>query len=295
MIYFVIVNYYSSDFIASLIRSIQASRGVNYTILIINNSPDDDSIHHLEGDNIHILEAGSNLGFGQACNLGLNWIYTQDTQAIVWIINPDAYLLPDALERVPIFFAANTEVSIVGTIVYTPTGEVWFAGGELSSKNGEIRAKTIYNNKSELPYLESTWVSGCSLLINLKKFHNCPQFDSDYFLYYEDFDFCRRYASQGHLIAIAHKIGVVHHPSSITSRNLLVKFKHSTYSYLLAVERYAKKKFLILRLTRLVFHAIILIPVKPQVAFGKLHGILLYLSRVLIISQKPGFSKKPGF
>ncbi|MCL1469741.1 glycosyltransferase family 2 protein [Argonema antarcticum] len=295
MIYFVIVNYYSSDFIASLIRSIQASRGVNYTILIINNSPDDDSIHHLEGDDIHILEAGSNLGFGQACNLGLNWIYPQDTQAIVWIINPDAYLLADALEKIQTFFAANTELSIVGTIVYTPTGEVWFAGGEFSSENGEIRAKTIYNNKSELPYLETTWVSGCSLLINLKKFHNCPQFDSDYFLYYEDFDFCRRYASQGHLIAIAHKIGVVHHPSSITSRNLLVKFKHSTYSYLLAVERYAKKKFLILRLTRLVFHAIILIPVKPQVAFGKLHGILLYLRRVLRISQKPGFSKKPGF
>jgi len=34
--------------------------------------------------------SGSNLGFGSGCNLGL-LIYAQDTQAIVWLINPDAY------------------------------------------------------------------------------------------------------------------------------------------------------------------------------------------------------------
>ncbi len=294
MIYFVIVNYYSSDFIASLIRSIQASKGVPYTIIIINNSPDDVSIHHLEGDDILILEAGSNLGFGQACNLGLNWIYTQDTQAIVWIINPDTYLLPDVLEKVPTFFASHPELSIVGTIVYTPTGEIWFAGGEFIPEKGEIRAKKIYSNSGS-SYLETPWISGCSLLINFKKFDICPQFDRDYFLYYEDFDFCRRYASLGHLIVITHQMGVVHEVSAITSKNLAAKFKYSTYSYLLTIERYSSKIILTVRFTRLFLNAIYLITVKPQVAFGKLHGVWLYLRRVLRISQKPGFSKKPGF
>lgn len=279
MIYFVTVNYYSSDFIADLITSIEAS-SVSYKIIIVNNSPDDD-IHNLERDNILILEAGSNLGFGQGCNIGLNWIHTQDTQAIVWIINPDTYLLPEALEKVPGFFAAHPELSIVGTIVYTPTGQIWSAGGDFIPETGEIISKTIYNRDSNLEYLESNWVSGCSMLVNLKKFQYCPHFDPDYFLYYEDFDFCRRYTELGHLIAIAHQIGVVHQPSAITSKNPAVKFKHSTYSYLLTLERYAKKKFLILRLTRLVFHAIILIPIKPQVAFGKLNGVWLYLRKVL--------------
>ncbi|MFB2918620.1 glycosyltransferase [Aerosakkonema funiforme] len=282
MIYFLTVNYYSRDFIAKLVDSMQASKGVDYKTIAIDNSPDDDSLHDLADDNILILDAGTNLGFGKACNLGLNWIYTQDSQAIVWIINPDTQLLPGALEKASAFFAAHPQLSIVGTIVYTPTGEVWFAGGEFIEKNGAIICKTTLNDHTTLDYLETDWVSGCSLLLNLQHFQTCPQFDPDYFLYYEDFDFCRRYAKAGHLIAIAPQIAVVHQPSSITGKNILTKFKHSTYSYLLTVGRYSNKTVLILRLTRLVFHAIILMPVKPQIGFGKLHGVWLYLRRVFL-------------
>lgn len=292
MIYFLTVNYYCSDLIANLVSSIcrggferqtsvNAENQVQYKIIIINNSPEDRSIHHLEGENILILEAGTNLGFGKACNLGLNWINNQDNGAIVWIINPDACLLPEALEKVPEFFAAHPELSIVGTIIYTLNGQVWFAGGDFVPQTGAILSKTVYDEKSDLPYSESAWVSGCSLLVNLEKFQDCPQFDRDYFLYYEDFDFCRRYASQGHLIAIANQIGVVHEASAITGRNMAVKFKHSTYSYLLTIERYTSKIILFIRFTRLLFNALYLIPIKPQIAFGKLQGVWLYLRRVL--------------
>lgn len=274
MIYFLTVNYYCSEYIASLISSIHASRGVAYKIAIVNNSIDDDSIHDLKADNVEILSAESNLGFGQACNLGLKWICDRDSQAIVWIINPDTQLLPDALEKVPPFFAAHPELSLVGTIVYTPTDEIWFAGGQFNPETGEITAKTIYNDRADL--LDTDWISGCSLLINLKKFQDTPQFDPAYFLYYEDFDFCRRYADRGHLIAIAPQIGVIHQPSAITGKNIHSKYKHSTYSYLLSLERYSQKRWLTFRLTRLILHAIALIPLKPKIAFGKLHGIWLY-------------------
>lgn len=275
MIYFLTVNYYAGDFIAKLISSIPASRIIAQTI-VVNNSPDDNSIYQFQSDDVLILESGSNLGFGQACNLGLNWIYDRNPQAIVWIINPDTQLLPDALEKVAPFLAAHPELSIVGTIIYTPTGEVWFAGGDFIPEIGEITSKTVYD-RTELPYRETSWVSGCSMLINFSKFASCPQFDRAYFLYYEDFDFCRRYANQGHLIAMTDRIGIVHQPSAITGKNIQAKFKYSTYSYLLAIKSYAKKRYLILRLARLILHAIALIPIKPKIAFGKLQGIYRYL------------------
>ena len=277
MIYFLTVNYDASDFIAKLISSIPASSFIA-KIIIVNNSPDDDKIHQLESDDVLILESGSNLGFGQACNLGLNWIYSQNPQAIVWMINPDTYLLPDSLEKVMLFLAAHPEISIAGTIIYTPTGEVWFAGGDFISEIGEIKAKTVYD-KSYLPYSETAWVSGCSMLVNFSRFASCPQFDRAYFLYYEDFDFCRRYASEGHLIAITDRIGIVHQPSAITGKNIQAKFKYSTYSYLLAIKSYAKKRYFLLRLARLIVHAIALIPIKPKIAFSKLHGIYLYFKQ----------------
>jgi N-acetylglucosaminyl-diphospho-decaprenol L-rhamnosyltransferase len=281
VIYFVTVNYNSSEFIVQLIRSIQASRNICYQVVVVNNSPEDPSLFHLKTDNIFILEAGENLGFGSACNLGLNWIYSQDTEAIVWIINPDTYFLDDALEKVPKFLATHPHLSIVGTMVYTPSGEVWFAGGKFMPKTGAILSETIGLDNPDVPYLETDWVSGCSLLIKLKNFPECPQFNRDYFLYYEDFDFCRRYANEGHLIAITNQLGVIHQVSAITNKNIASKFKHSTFSYLLTLKQYTNQWVLIGWLTRILLHGFLLILVKPQVAFGKLHGVWLYLRRSL--------------
>ncbi|MFB2895765.1 glycosyltransferase family 2 protein [Aerosakkonemataceae cyanobacterium BLCC-F50] len=280
MIYLLVINYYSNQLIAKLINSISPNQAVDYQIIIVNNSPDEQSIQDLKTDKVVILESGENLGFGKACNLGLNWIYQQNQKAIVWLINPDAYLLPEALEKVPALFQNHPELSILGTIIYTTTGEIWFAGGEFIPKNGAIIPKTIDNQNSNFAYLKTDWISGCSLLINLQKFPVCPQFDPEYFLYYEDFDFCQRYAKEGHLIAITNQIGVVHQPSTITGKNAFLKFQHSTYSYLLTLERYTSKIVLLLRLVRLFLNAIYLIPLKPKIALGKFGGISLYLRRV---------------
>ena len=278
MIYFLTVNYYSTNLVTKLISSIQANRDIPHKTVIINNSPDDGSIHLLKTESVFILEAGINLGYGSACNLGLNWIYTQDPQAIVWIVNPDAYLLKTSVEKVSLFFEAYPELSIVGTIVYTPSAKVWFAGGCFIGKTGTILAQDLLTN-SDTAYISCDWVSGCSLLINLRNFRDCPKFDPAYFLYYEDFDFCRRYASLGHLIVVTKQLSVIHQPSAITNKNMFSKIKYSTYSYLLTIEKYTNNLILLLRLTRLISYALILLLVKPKVAFGKLYGVLLYLRR----------------
>lgn len=279
MIYFLTVNYYSANLVTKLICSIQSNQDISCKIVIVNNSPKDDSIYILKSESVVIFEAGNNLGYGSACNLGLNWIYAQESQAIVWIINPDAYLMKTSLENVKSFFVAYPELSIVGTTVYTPNAKVWFAGGYFNCKTGTIWAEeTLVNNQD---YTICDWASGCSLLVNLHNFCECPQFDPAYFLYYEDFDFCKRYASLGHVIAVTNKLSVVHQPSTITNRNIFNKIKHSTYSYLLTLEKYTSKPVLVLRFTRLIFHALVLMLSQPKVAFGKLYGVYLYLRRSL--------------
>jgi len=276
VIYFLIVNYYSTTLVGKLISSLPAIKNDKYKIFIINNSPDDDSIDQLKSESVLVFDAENNLGFGSACNLGLKLIYAEDTQAIVWIINPDAYLLENILNKVNPFFELHPEVSVLGTIVHTPAGEIWFAGGCFIPTTGAILTQDLLTN-TEADYVACDWVSGCSLIINLRNFRDCPGFDPAYFLYYDDFDFCRRYANQGHLIAVTKQFGLLHQPSSITNRYVFRKIRHSTYSYLLTLDRYTNKLIFSMRLIRLICNAIILMAVKPQVAFGKLYGVLLYL------------------
>ena len=280
MIYFLTVNYYSSNLVAQLIRSIPTDKDIYFQLVIVNNSPTDKTIYSLQTKSVTVLESGKNLGYGSACNLGLQWIQAQDPHGIVWIINPDAYLLKASLEKVKLLFELHPELSIVGTTIYTPNAKVWFAGGYFTRQTGRILTQDMLKN-TQIDHVTCDWVSGCSMLINLRKFASYPQFDPAYFLYYEDFDFCRRYASSGHLIAVTNQFCVVHQPSAIANRQIFHKIRHSTYSYLLTLEKYTNKSILLLRLFRLVCHALILLPGQPKVAFGKLYGVLLYLKRSL--------------
>lgn len=278
MIYFLVVNYYSTNLINKLINSLPSDDSQNYKVVIVNNSPDDNSIYHLKSEAVLIFNAESNLGFGGGCNLGMKWISSQDAQGIVWIINPDAYFVESFLEKVRSFFETYPEISLLGTIVHTTTGEIWFAGGRFIPSTGAILTQDLLTN-TNTDYVACDWITGCSLIVNLRNFDECPQFDPAYFLYYEDFDFCRRYASQGHLIAVTQQFGVIHQPSSITNKYVFRKMKNSTYGYLLSLDRYTNQWIVNIRLLRLISYALLLMFVKPQVAFGKFVGVFMYWKR----------------
>ena len=276
------INYYSVKLIDRLINSLPQDKSINYQLIIVNNSPQEREIANLQSDRVNIIESEKNLGYGRACNLGLEFIYQQNPEAIVWLINPDTYFTADYLEKIPEFFSQYPYISILGTTVYTPSGEVWFAEGIFSRQSGVKVATDLSETKINKDYFESDWVSGCSLLLNLKNFDYCPQFDVSYFLYYEDFDFCYRYSQMGHKIAVSDRFPVIHESSSITDRNQINKIKHSTYSYLLTLHKYNSPKIFWLRFIRLVIHALIIFPFKPHLALGKIIGIYNYCEQKFI-------------
>jgi GT2 family glycosyltransferase len=273
------VNYFSADLIDRLLASIKASDAAKFRLIIVNNSPDDRQIQKLAEKSVLVLETDKNLGFGAGCNVGLQWVYQHDPTAIVWLINPDTTLSEAALAQVDRFFQAHPDLAIVGTVVDQPDGQLWFAGGQFVAKTGLISSIDLFAGQPQADYLPCNWVTGCSMLLNLRQFSGCPQFDPAYFLYYEDFDFCQRYRQAGYSVGITNSIRVIHQPSSISDRNLNTKFRYSTFSYLLTLERYAGRLAWGLRLLRLAFHALLLLPIKPQIAIGKLQGIVTYCNR----------------
>ena len=280
---FVIVNYNSSQLIERLINSFPDDTAANYKIVIINNSPEDRAIYSLKTESIEIIEARKNLGFGQACNLGLNWIYERDKRAIAWLINPDTYfnLNPadpkqSSIAKAIAFFQKHSHISILGTTVYDSQGKLTSAGGTFIP--GSAALETIDSLPADLTadYFTTDWTSGCSLLINLANFSSCPQFDPRYFLYYEDLDFCLRYGQQGHQLAVTPSIAVFHDTSSISDRNLFTKYQYITRSYLIHIEKHGNLQTFIRTNIRMSLNTLRLIIFKPQQGWGKLIGIYRY-------------------
>ena len=285
VLYFLIVNYNSSELIRRLVASLGVYSPGKYKILIINNSPDDREILKLRTEEITIIAAQDNLGFGKACNLGLNWIYTQNKRAIVWLINPDAYfnsaLIDSDTGKSPAsaaiaFFTQHPQISILGTIVYNRAGEITSAGGTFTPGTAALATLNSLPKDLKSDYFNTDWVSGCSLLLNLTNFAQCPHFDPRYFLYYEDLDFCLRYGQQGYKIAVTPLLKVFHDTSAISDRNLLVKYQHITKSYLIHVEKHGSLATFVLTNLRMFLNTMRLLILKPEQGLGKLIGIYIY-------------------
>ncbi len=280
MIFLLTVNYKSSHLIQKLIHSLPDRHEVSYKFIIINNSPEDIELVKLESEFISIVNLQENLGFGSACNLGIKSIFELDKKAIIWLINPDACLCPLKLQDFISFFNSNPHVSILGTIIYTLEGTVWFSGGRFLPDQGTFSQVDLIDQKDQ-EYIPCDWVSGCSLILNLNNFSEPPSFDSTYFLYYEDLDFCQRYQKQGYQVAITSKFSVIHSPSSITNENKFNKIKHSTFSYFLTLHKYSPMWVQVILFLRLFIYALILLPFQTQIAVGKLVGIKNYISYTL--------------
>lgn len=288
-LYFLVINYNSSELITRLINSFNADHQENYQLVIVNNSVDDRKIFSLQNDKIKVISAPENLGFGRGCNLGFNWINAQDKQAIIWLINPDAYFNVDQINREQsiikdaiAFFVKYPQISILGTTVSNSQGEITSAGGTFNWDTAALSIITSLPENIREDYQSTDWVSGCSLLINLANFEECPSFDPRYFLYYEDLDFCLRYSQQGHQIAVTSLIKVNHDTSSITDRNLRKKYQYITQSYLIHIEKYGTLQIFILTNIRMYLNTIRLILAKPQQGTGKLIGICNYWKTRLI-------------
>lgn len=235
MLYFVTVNYHSQALVAELIATLATDITRAYQVVVVNNSPTAPyqpapDLASPSGP-IHIIEAGENLGFGRACNLGLSHIWQQDPSAVVWLINPDAQIDPQG-DRPPLAaLATEPDIAILGTQIRDDVGALWFGSGHFNPWTGALGHGPPPGSNSGLT-CPTAWVTGCSLILNLAAFDQCPEFDPAYFLYGEDAEFCLRYRRQGYRVAVTAQVLVTHRASSIIGRNRQAMYTYYTWGRL---------------------------------------------------------------
>ena len=155
-------------------------------IKIIENSSNFEFKNEITNDfsNVEILCTGENLGYGNGNNYGLK--VTKTDYAL--ILNPDLICDENFFSNLDQIMQNQNDFSIIGCQylhdkIFMPSGFFNL------KKNKEFVKKFRSNNISTLEKVE--WVTGCSMLINLKKFNNKEIFDENFFLYFEEFDLCK--------------------------------------------------------------------------------------------------------
>ena len=192
----IIVTYKTKDEILfNCINSIKKD------IKIINVENSNDQSHKVKIEkkfnNVKVILTGQNLGYGAANNLGLK----NNTSRYVLISNPDVEYKKNFFDDINFYLKEDYEFSIIG-----PTYDDESTHLSYGSLDGSI----IDKNFNEFFLKEVGYVVGCSMLLDTKNIKTETYFDENFFLYFEEADFCRRVKVKGGKVFSSSKLLITH-------------------------------------------------------------------------------------
>ena len=198
----VIVTYKTPE---KIILDCLKSINTKLKVLIVENSENFKHKNQVSSqfNNVEILCTGKNLGYGSGNNYGIKAAKTD----YVLILNPDVTCSEDFFYNIENIISKTQDFSIIGC-QYLYDNVFMPAGFFDKKKNNEFVKKFKDNNIESLSAVE--WVTGCSMLLNLKKFNTSNIFDQNFFLYFEEFDLCKSIIKNGNKIYTSDKLKIHH-------------------------------------------------------------------------------------
>jgi len=219
----IIVHYHTPEALRECLESVFEAGEV----IVVDNSFAKLDITTLKNEfpSVNWINPLKNLGFGRACNLGLDAAKND----LVLFLNPDAVALPGALAELGRVFDDDLVAAAGGMLRFqdgrlqeSACGELnlWAVIGEqifLEKSLGKInlwpkywRSKELVN-KGSGPF-EVAQVMGACLAVRRETALKV-RFDEDFFLYCEDTEFCKRLAQFGKILYVpkaefTHQLGL---------------------------------------------------------------------------------------
>jgi len=174
---------------------------------------------------VHLIANQTNSGFSTACNQALALARGR----YLLLLNPDTIVPPGALARLVEVADQHPEAGIIGPTIRPVNGKSYASFCPFPSWESAFRHYTLAKPLLRL-LPRSSWrpisdrpttsgmVSGACLLIRRVVFEQIGGLDERYFLFYEDFDYCRRAVREGWKILFTQRTFVFHHWGKSTAQ-----------------------------------------------------------------------------
>ncbi|WP_431801922.1 glycosyltransferase family 2 protein [Microbacterium sp. bgisy203] len=249
----VMVNYNTRDQTVDAVKSVLRERGdVSAQIIVVDNGSEDGSVEGLEDlrstlpdpSVIDIVDAGENLGFARAVNVGVE----RARGDYVLLLNPDTTMLEGSLPALVRFARANPQYGVFGGRTVRPDGGVepsscWGAPSLWSLTAFALLLSTLFRQSRLFdPESLGTWprdtirevpiITGCLLLMALNDFRAIGGMDEDFFLYGEDAELSMRARAHGMTCIVYPPATIVHTvggSSTSTTKGAMVMAGKVTY------------------------------------------------------------------
>jgi N-acetylglucosaminyl-diphospho-decaprenol L-rhamnosyltransferase len=216
----VVVNYNSSSLLKTHLATSAFPDGCMVTVVENSVEPGEKQVVRalaaLHGWDL--VDAGSNVGFGRAMNLGADHALSRGCSALL-VLNPDAWIEEVELLKLLDRHAANP-AAMISPRINRADGSSWFTGAVILPTAGRAVHRPVGDR--------SDWISAACLLVPAEAWTQLGGMDRDYFLYWEDVDLTYRWKQSGGSLLVAEDATATH---SVGGTQSLGIGKSTTYLY----------------------------------------------------------------
>lgn len=229
----VIVNHNTCMLLMQCLESLKHVKG-NIEIIVVDNNSTDDSPKMVRNlfPNVKLIRNEKNYGFAKGNNIGIK----ESKGNFILFLNSDTKVIDKLFLEKLLKVAKEKEVGIVGA--------------QLINENGQKQNSAAWITPSKIFYYtgnkpkEVDWVSGACFLIKRELIEKIGLFDENFFLYYEETDYCYRAKKNNYKVKIQPNAKIIHYGGE-TSKKMNKDF--ITYHW------YRSRMYFFLK-HRLIFH-----------------------------------------
>lgn len=218
----VIVTYRSENEIEDCINSLLSQSFKAYEIIVVDNSPDDNTVSVIKKHFpfIYLIVNRNNLGYGAGNNIGVTFAHGE----YIVILNPDTVVDQNWLEELLNPIVANERL-ITTSKILTKDGSMINTCGNVIHFSGLAFTRGYGMKPDTYPNTEVVGeFSGCSFAIKKTLYSELGGFDSNIFLYHDDVDFSIRARLRG--------INILYVPTSVVFHDYTLNVSPQKLYYL---------------------------------------------------------------
>lgn len=209
----VIINYRTPHLTIECLRALASEIGSvpGTRVAVVDNDSGDGSVEKIgaaiatEGWEswATLMPSSLNGGYAYGNNFAIRpALQHPNPPAYFWLLNSDTQVRPGAIKALVEFMEQNPTVGIAGSSLENPDGSSWSTAFRfpslLSELEGGVRLGIVSKLLSNWVVAQKMgdqpqqvdWLPGASMMIRREVFEAIGLMDEEYFLYYEETDFC---------------------------------------------------------------------------------------------------------
>lgn len=223
----IIVSFNTRELTCKALRALYNSSQLPEQVIVVDNNSHDDSVAAIRAEfpEALVIETKANLGFAGGNNRGIK---EAANQPYIWLLNSDTETGKNSLEQLFDYLKNYPEVGAVGPQLVYLNGALQSTGGFfptpfnvlcyllpftyfLNHKQRErLHSIALYPQKIPANGLELDYVTGAALLVRRAVIDQVGLMPEEYFMYFEETDWCYQMRKAGFKLQVVDCEPVMH-------------------------------------------------------------------------------------